>query len=47
MGSGTTAIAAMDTDRNFLGCEIDPEYFEIAQSRILSNKTQMNLFDEI
>lgn len=47
MGSGTTALAAMDTDRSFLGCEIDPEYFEIAQTRILSNKTQMNLFDEI
>lgn len=47
MGSGTTAIAAMDTDRDFLGCEIDPQYFEIAQSRISSNKTQMSLFDEV
>ena len=47
MGSGTTAIAAMDTNRKFLGCEIDPEYFDIAQGRISSNNTQMTLFDEI
>ncbi|HEL9638169.1 TPA: site-specific DNA-methyltransferase [Streptococcus suis] len=47
MGSGTTAIAAIDTDRRFLGCEIDKEYFEIAQNRVLDNKGQMCLFDEI
>lgn len=47
MGSGTTALAAMDTDRKFLGCEVDPEYFEIAQNRIIKNNTQMSLFDEV
>lgn len=47
MGSGTTAIAAIDLNRNFLGCEIDTEYFNIAEKRILENKSQIYLFDEI
>jgi site-specific DNA-methyltransferase (adenine-specific) len=34
LGSGTTAIAAINTDRNFLGCEMEQEYFEKAKSRI-------------
>ena len=36
MGSGTTGVAARNTGRNFIGIERDPEYFKIAQSRILS-----------
>ena len=34
MGSGTTGVVAERLDRNFIGCEIDKSYFEIAQSRI-------------
>ncbi len=34
MGSGTTAIACLETDRNFIGFELDKQYFEIANSRI-------------
>lgn len=34
MGSGTTGIAAIGLKRNFLGCELDPEYVEIARARI-------------
>lgn len=34
MGSGTTAIACMETARNYIGYEIDSEYYEIAQKRI-------------
>ena len=34
IGSGTTAIAAMNTGRNFLGFEKDKEYYEIAKKRI-------------
>lgn len=34
MGSGTTAIMAYDTDRNFIGFEIDQKYFSICQRRI-------------
>ncbi len=34
MGSGTTGKMAVLNDRNFIGIEIDPEYFKIAQERI-------------
>lgn len=34
MGSGTTAVAAKNLDRNFIGIEIAPEYCEMAKERI-------------
>ena len=34
MGSGTTAIAALNTNRNFIGFELDENYFNIAINRI-------------
>lgn len=34
MGSGTTGVACVNTDRNFIGIERDPAYFAIAQKRI-------------
>lgn len=34
MGSGTTGVACVNTNRNFIGMEIDPQYFEIAKKRI-------------
>jgi site-specific DNA-methyltransferase (adenine-specific) len=34
MGSGTTGVACMNTDRRFIGIERDPEYFRIAEERI-------------
>lgn len=34
MGSGTTAIACLNTNRNFIGSEIDELYFEMAKDRI-------------
>jgi len=34
MGSGTTGVACMNTGRNFIGIELNPEYFEIAEKRI-------------
>jgi hypothetical protein len=44
MGSGTTAIAAMEHSRNFLGCEIEPKYVAIAQARIDAERKQIKLF---
>lgn len=35
MGSGTTGVACMSTGRKFIGMERDPEYFAIAERRIL------------
>ncbi|SFM26688.1 modification methylase [Nitrosomonas nitrosa] len=34
MGSGTTAIAARNLERQFIGIDISPEYCEMAQDRI-------------
>ena len=34
MGSGSTGVAAMLTDRRFIGIELDDKYFEIAGNRI-------------
>lgn len=42
MGSGSTGVAALATQRNFIGVEQDPEFFEIAYQRI--NKVQKALF---
>ena len=39
MGSGTTAIAAMNTGRHFTGCELDKEYFTKAMERIQNAKS--------
>ena len=34
MGSGSTAIACMNTNRNFIGIELDKSYFAIAKKRV-------------
>ena len=34
MGSGTTGVACVRTNRHFIGIELDPEYFTIATRRI-------------
>lgn len=34
MGSGSTGVACVNTNRNFIGMELDPQYFEIAKKRI-------------
>lgn len=34
MGSGTTAVACINTGRNFIGFELDKGYWEISQQRI-------------
>lgn len=34
MGSGTTGVACVNTNRNFIGIELNEEYFKIAEKRI-------------
>ena len=34
MGSGSTGVACLNTNRNFIGMELDKNYFEIARKRI-------------
>jgi len=38
MGSGTTAIAALNTNRNFIGFEKDEKYFKVAIKRIKQHR---------
>jgi DNA modification methylase len=37
MGSGTTGVACKNLNRNFIGIELDPKYFKIAEKRINEN----------
>jgi site-specific DNA-methyltransferase (adenine-specific) len=40
MGSGTTGIACLNTNRRFIGIEKDDKYFEIASNRIKNHNQQ-------
>ena len=42
MGSGTTGVACKNLNRNFIGIEMDKDYFEIAKKRI--EETPIKLF---
>jgi site-specific DNA-methyltransferase (adenine-specific) len=44
MGSGSTAVACMNTQRNFIGIELDDNYFKIAQKRVKNTLQQPKLF---
>jgi len=39
MGSGTTAVACINTNRNFIGFELDKHYCDIANKRINNKKS--------
>ena len=43
MGSGTTGVACINTNRNFIGIELDEDYFKIAKQRIM--ETEPPIFD--
>jgi len=45
MGSGSTGVACMNTNRNFIGIELDDKYFDIAKRRIseVRNKAQVRM----
>lgn len=47
MGSGTTGIACLELKRNFIGIEIDEQYFEIAKNRINKKTNKKTIFDFI
>ena len=42
-GSGSTAIASINTNREFIGCELDEEYFTKSMERI-NELTGVNRF---
>lgn len=49
MGSGTTAVACKEIDRNFIGFEIDEEYHRIATNRVngITASGQMSIFTDL
>lgn len=42
MGSRTTGVACVNTNRNFIGIELDENYFNIAKERIEKAKQDLN-----
>lgn len=40
MGAGSTGVACMNTGREFVGIELDPEYYQIAKERIEQHEIQ-------
>jgi DNA modification methylase len=43
MGSGSTAIAALKSDRKYIGYDVNPDYIKVAEERIALNKPEVNL----
>jgi len=41
IGSGTTAVASVITNRHYIGIEISPEYCDIARKRIITEQNKM------
>ena len=41
MGSGTTAVVAKTNHRNYIGCELNPEYVKMAENRIKNTKKRL------
>ncbi|RAX55158.1 hypothetical protein CCY99_00210 [Helicobacter sp. 16-1353] len=43
-GSGTTGVACKELNRNFIGCDIESSYIELAQERIKNTRVENGLF---
>ena len=41
MGSGSTGVACQNTNRNFIGIELNEDYFKIAKGRIQNCQTKL------
>lgn len=41
MGSGSTGVACLQTNRNFIGIELEPKYYEIAKKRCRNNQRKL------
>jgi site-specific DNA-methyltransferase (adenine-specific) len=44
MGSGTTAIACLNTGRNYIGYEVSEEYCDLIENRITQNSLAQTIF---
>jgi DNA modification methylase len=47
MGSGSTAVACIKENRKFIGFEIEPKNFEMAQKNIYYEQNKYDLFPEM
>ena len=47
MGTGTTAIAAINAKRNYIGFEINKNYYKIINERVSNRKGEAGLFKDI
>ena len=45
MGSGSTCVAAKNTNRDYIGIELDKNYYDIAVGRVNNTKKELGLFD--
>ena len=43
MGSGSTGIACLNTNRRFIGMELDGKYFQAASKRIAEHRMQAEM----
>ena len=41
MGSGSTGVACLQTNRNFIGIELEPKYYEIAKERCSNYQSKL------
>ena len=46
MGSGSTGVSCINTNRKFIGIELDDKYFEIAKERIENRYNELNREDD-
>jgi len=44
MGSGSTGVACININRNFIGIEMDDNYFDIATKRLAQHQAQLTMF---
>jgi site-specific DNA-methyltransferase (adenine-specific) len=47
MGSGTTGVAAICNNRNFIGFELEEKYFKIAEQRLNAEKNSVSILNTI
>ena len=45
MGIGSTCIAAKNINRDYIGIELDKNYYDIAVGRVNNTKKELGLFD--
>ena len=45
MGSGSTGVACVNTNRKFIGIELDNDYFEVSKDRVLTTASERGMYE--